>query len=72
VIAGDGRSQGEHLELFPGGQRLAAPGVAVALRVVGSPRPQRRERARRQVAASQFPEPGDLAGQRAAAVAGHG
>src|SRR5207247_4107954 len=53
VIGGDGCSQGEHLELFPGGQRLAAPGVAVALRVIGSP-PQRRERARRQVAAGQL------------------
>jgi hypothetical protein len=69
VIAGDGCPQGAHLELLPGGQRLVVPGAAVALRVVGSPRPQRGERARRQVAAGQFPEPGDLAGQPAGGVA---
>ena len=65
MVAGDGCPQGEHLELLPGGQRLVVPGVAVALRVVGSPRLQRGERARRQVAADQFAEPGDLAGQHA-------
>jgi hypothetical protein len=72
VIAGDGCPQGEHLELLPGGQRLVVPGVAVALRVVGSPRLQRGERARRQVVAGQFPEPGDLAGQDAGGVADGG
>ena len=72
VIAGDGCPQGEHLQLLPAGQRLVIPGVAVALLVVGSPRPHRRERARRQVAPGQLAEPGDLPGQDAAGVADGG
>ena len=64
--ASDGGLQGGHLELLRRGQRLAVPGIARA------PRPRYRERAGRQFPAGQFPEPGDLAGQHAAAVTGSG
>jgi len=68
----DGCPQGEHLEVFSRAQRLVVLSVAMALRVVGSARPQRRERARRQVPAGQIPEPGDLAGQQTAWIADRG